>query len=263
MPLDILYLTSRCNFACEYCYEHRNSLTADNIFDLDKKQARANIRDIMARNKNPEEQNIIVLFGGEPTLNWDVCKDAVRYAYSLNTNVFFCLSTNGWKFKQDQFCLDFIKLSHDVNHQIGLDLSFDGVGNFRRKLLNGKDTTEGMYEVLRNVHKYGIRFNLRYTVHAGNVDLVDKDLALFDKHFNPTKYVVSYDTRNIGIEAVDAVKEKLRSAYVNKLIAKPICGVVCDLCDQCIKSQTDISYWASGNVRSIKYDENVKDFKDF
>lgn len=263
MSLDVLYLTSRCNFACEYCYEHKGSSRADTIFDLTKEQARANVEGIMKRNKDTGEQVVIVLFGGEPTLNWDVCKDAALYAYSINRNVFFCLSTNGWKFRHDDFCADFLRLSRAVNNQIGLDLSFDGVGNFRRKLLNGDSTTEGLYEVLRKIHKYKIRFNLRYTVHTGNYELVDKDLEIFDKCFNPIKYVISYDISNLGENTVENVKNRLRAAYVENRISRPICGVTCDLCNYCNKSTSDISYWSDGNIRTIKHDENVKAFKDF
>lgn len=263
MSLDVLYLTSRCNFACEYCYEHKGTASAQTLFNLSKEQARKDIDGIIERNKTTGEQAVIVLFGGEPTLNWDVCKDAAKYAYSLSKNVFFCLSTNGWKFRHDAFCVDFIRLSMAVGNQIGLDLSFDGVGNFRRKLPSGEDTTKGMLKVLQNVHKYGIRFNLRYTVHAGNYELVDKDIALIDKHFNPIKYVMSYDVANIGIDVVDGVKRRLRSAYEEKRISRPICNITCDLCNYCNKSTSDISYWAGGSIRSIKHDENVLEFKDF
>lgn len=258
---NILYLTSRCNFDCEYCYEHRDKENM-RIFDLSEEEARKSIDEIMARESDPNKQTMIVLFGGEPTLNWDVCKDAILYAYSLKQNVFFCLSTNGWKFRHDDFCRDFARLACNVNYQIGLDLSFDGVGNHRRVLLGGHSTTDGMYRVLKNVHRYNIRYNLRYTVHAGNHEMAADDVATMDKFFKPEKFVLSYDTGDIGIDTVNNVKTKLREYFRNGIIRRPICNDVCDICRKCDINRP-ISYWAGNNIRNLACGENATDFKDF
>ena len=258
---NILYLTSRCNFDCEYCYEHRDNRELK-LFDLTEEEALKNIDEIMEREASLPQQTMIVLFGGEPTLNWDVCKKAARYAYSIKKNTYFCLSTNGWKFRHDEFCRDFLKLARDVNQQIGVDFSFDGVGNFRRKLVGGASTTEGMYLAIKNLHRYNIRYSMRYTVHEGNVDLAAEDIVNMDKFFNPVKYVVSYDSINIGLAAVDAVKTKLRRYYKDGLITKPICSDVCDLCQKC-DTNRPISYWSQGNIRNVAVDTSVGDFKDF
>lgn len=260
---NILYLTSRCNFDCEYCYEHHGNSTADKLFDLTEEQAIKNVEEIIAREPDPDKQTMIVLFGGEPTLNWEVCKKAVLHAFSLKENIFFCLSTNGWKFRHPEFCKDFLKLARQVNRQIGLDFSFDGVGNFRRKLIGGKDTTEGMYVAIKNLHMYNIRYNLRYTVHAGNAELAADDIAFMDKYFKPVKYVVSYDQNNIGVDTANKVADKLREYYSSGRITRPVCGGnVCDLCRKCDMDRP-ISYWSDGNIRNLQLGENAQDFKDF
>lgn len=259
---NILYLTSKCNFNCEYCYEHNGNSHASKLFSITEEQACKNIQNIIL-SERIDEQTIIVLFGGEPTLNWEVLKKAVRYGYSLKKNIMFDLSTNGWKFRSDKFCEDFLQLARDIDYRIGLDLSFDGVGNYRRKLLSGADTTDGMYEVLKNISKYRIPYNLRYTIHEANVDLAVKDLTNFDKFFNPDKYVISFDSNNLTLDQVNTVKAGLRQAWIDGDITKPICDEVCDLCCKCDKSG-GITYWAShGNIRNLSNGENAKSFDDF
>lgn len=262
MTCNVLYLTSRCNFACEYCYEHKGQDRASELFDLDENQAIKNVEDIIAKEPDPNIQTMIVLFGGEPTLNWDVCKKAAQHAFKLKENVFFCLSTNGWMFRHDEFCKDYIKFARSVNRQIGIDLSFDGIGNFRRKLLGGGETTQGMYKVLVNMAKYNIKYSLRYTIHQGNIDYAAKDLAIFDKYFKPDKYVLSYDNQNLDPEAVVRVKNDIRQQYIDGNITKPLCELVCDICKKCIKTG-EYSYWSHGNIRNLAAGESADSFGDF
>ena len=262
MSCNILYLTSRCNFNCEYCYEHRGRSTAENMFDLSEDQALANVEGMIARDPQ-DEQTMIVLFGGEPTLNWGVCKKAAIHAYKLKKNIFLCLSTNGWRFRDTAFCEDYCRLSRDVNHQISLDLSFDGVGNHRRKTLAGKDTTKGMFTVLKNIQHYGIKYNIRYTVHAGNVIYAARDLPNIDRCFSPDKYVVSFDATNLDPNLVIEAKDSIRQAFLSGLIKRPLCELVCDKCQRCNKVG-GYSYWAEdGNIRNVAQGENVISFGDF
>ena len=262
MSCNILYLTSRCNFDCEYCYEHRGRSTARDIFNLSEEQALKNVEGMIKKDPD-DEQTMIVLFGGEPTLNWDVCKKAARYAYKLKKNIFLCLSTNGWKFRSDVFCEDYCRLVRDVNRQISLDLSFDGVGNFKRKLLSGASTTKGMFQVLKNIQHYGIEYNIRYTVHSGNAEFAAKDLSNIDKYFSPLKYVVSFDATNLPPELLSNAKESIRQCYLDGLITRPVCELVCDKCQKCAKVG-GYSYWAEhGNIRNVAPDENVNGFGDF
>ena len=262
MSCNILYLTSRCNFNCEYCYEHRGRSAAQTIFDLSEEQALKNVEG-MIRKDPDDEQTMIVLFGGEPTLNWDVCKKAARHAYKLKKNIFLCLSTNGWKFRNDSFCEDYCRLVRDVNGQISLDLSFDGVGNFKRKLLSGTSTTKGMFQVFRNIQHYGIEYNIRYTVHSGNAEFSAKDLSNIDKYFRPLKYVVSFDATNLPPELLNNAKESIRQYYLDGLIKRPVCELVCDKCQKCAKVG-GYSYWAEyGNIRNVAPGENVNGFGDF
>ena len=234
----------------------------EDLFDLTEEQALKNVEGIIA-NDDPGKQTMIVLFGGEPTLNWEVCKKAAIHAYNIKRDIFFCLSTNGWKFRHDDFCKDYLKFIQKINRQISIDLSFDGVGNFRRKLLSGGDTTKGMYQVFKNIHRYQLRYSLRYTVHNGNVEFAAKDLANFNKFFNPEKYVLSFDDSFVAADVLNKAKNDIRQEYIKGNITRPCCDVVCDLCQKCDKSG-GYSYWAEdGNIRNLAEGENASVFKDF
>ena len=264
MSCNILYLTSRCNFDCEYCYEHGENGRAATTFDLTEQQAHRNIEEIIGREPDPNKQTMIVLFGGEPTLNWEVCKSAARYGYKLKKNIYFCLSTNGWRFRHDDFCWDYLKLTRDVGHQIGIDLSFDGVGNYRRKLIGGKGTTQGMFEVLRNMHRYNFVYSMRYTVHAGNIKLAARDLANIDKYFGPDKYVLSFDTAKLDLDELERTKAEIRQQYIDHNITRPVCNLVCDVCPNDCKRGGQYSYWSdNGNIRIVPEGELASEFKDF
>lgn len=264
MSTHILYLTSRCNFACTYCYEHKgNGKCANNIFDIDLETAKRQLDAMFAQDGG--SQTCVVLFGGEPTLNWEVLKAAVLYGYSRKRDVRFCMSTNAWRFRSTKFCLECLELARAVRGQFTIEVSFDGLGNGSRVLRNGKPTTDGVLTAISNIKKAGLNYHLRYTVHQANADIAADDLENIARYLKPSRIVPSYDTANLGEDKVVAVKATLRAKYIEGKIMVPVCELVCDLCGVCTQNPENdtLTYWANNKLRSIKTAANAKEFKDF
>ena len=75
--VNIIYLTSDCNLACEYCYE--NLENKEKIVPT-KEQLKNNVDIVLEREK--EGQVLLCLFGGEPTLEFESIKFVTDYALS-------------------------------------------------------------------------------------------------------------------------------------------------------------------------------------
>ncbi len=83
-----LFLTTRCNLACDYCY-NEGIEQKDLSFEKAKK-----IVDWFLEQSFEEEKGIS-FFGGEPLLKFDLMKKIVAYAKSRDPEIKFSITTNG------------------------------------------------------------------------------------------------------------------------------------------------------------------------
>lgn len=180
-----------------------------------------------------------------------MCAAVSLYAFGINPKVYFSLCTNGTRFKSDSMCQEFLKLKKLVHGQISLDVSFDGVGNYLRTYKNGKQSTETIYKVFKNLKKHGIPFNIRYTVHPETVELSKLDIPNIASFIKPEKIILSFDN----------VSKK--DFTLDSEIGIPVCDLTCNKCKQCIKGNETL-YWShAGNIRVLRKGENASAFKDF
>jgi len=261
--VNVLYFTNKCNLACTYCYE---DLPGRPPQIMTKEQIAKSIDMILAR-ENPNSQTLIVLFGGEPTLEWENVCYAMEYAYMKKTNVHFNMTTNGIKFLSQKF-IDEYKSNYFVkNGLISTDISFDGIGNKDRVFHNGKESTSSMIEVFRNLMKNGVKFRLRYTIHSLNVHNAYEDMLRLIKTFKPERLItsVAWDTlTKKQLEKMESIKEEARKGWLNKEINVPICELFCDMCSGCgERKQLKTYYTDEGNVTTYGNYENAPKFHDF
>lgn len=92
-----LHVAHTCNLNCEYCFASQGKYHGDRAlmsFEVGK-QALDFLMDHSGTRRNLE----VDFFGGEPLMNWDVVKDLVRYARSIEEekgkHFRFTLTTNG------------------------------------------------------------------------------------------------------------------------------------------------------------------------
>lgn len=88
-----LFITHRCNFACDYCFvEDRNS--RDSTWDV----LNATVRFVL-RESAPGSNVSFVLFGGEPLIRFDLIRDFIPFArrefIRRGRSVNFSITTNG------------------------------------------------------------------------------------------------------------------------------------------------------------------------
>ncbi len=92
-----LHIAHTCNLNCSYCFASQGKYNGDRAvmsFETGKRAL-----DFLIENSGTRHNLEVDFFGGEPLMNWDVVKQLVEYARSIekqhNKNFRFTLTTNG------------------------------------------------------------------------------------------------------------------------------------------------------------------------
>jgi sulfatase maturation enzyme AslB (radical SAM superfamily) len=262
--VNVLYFTNRCNLACTYCYE---DLPGRPPQILSKEDIEKSVDAILERESNEENQTLIVLFGGEATLEWDNVCYCMTYAYSKKKNIHFNLSTNGLRFLSQRFIN---KVKSNYFYSTGLmsiDISFDGVGNKDRIFHNGMDSTATMLKIFSKLNENGVRFRIRYTIHSMNINHMYEDMTRIIKLFKPQRLITSVAWDQMtkdDLETLEQSKNHLRVDWINNAISAPICELFCDMCNGCGERKQLKTYFTDeGNVTTYDNYENASKFHDF
>ena len=92
-----LHVAHTCNLNCSYCFASQGKYQGDRAimsFEVGKRAF-----DFLIENSGTRRNLEVDFFGGEPLMNWDVVKQLVSYARSIekehNKNFRFTLTTNG------------------------------------------------------------------------------------------------------------------------------------------------------------------------
>ena len=261
--VNVLYFTNKCNLACTYCYE---DLPGRPPQILTKEDIVKHVDAILAR-EDPNSQTLIVLFGGEPTLEWENVCFAMDYAFSKKRNVHFNMTTNGIKYLSQNFIDETMNNFFYKKGLLSIDVSFDGIGNKDRVYHNGMDSTKSMIEVFTNLVKNKFRYRMRYTIHKFNINYVYNDMTKLIKTFNPERMItsVAWDTlTQKDIEKLTEIKNQLRNDWINKAVSVPVCELFCDMCSGCGERKELKTYFTNeGNVTTYGNYENSPKFHDF
>ena len=131
-----LLVAHTCNLNCEYCFASQGKFNGDTglmSFETGKRAL-----DFLIENSGTRTNLEVDFFGGEPLMNWDVVKQLVLYARSIekekHKNFRFTLTTNGMLIDDD--VIDFankemsnVVLSLDGRKEIHDRLRVDYAGN--------------------------------------------------------------------------------------------------------------------------------------
>ena len=116
-----LHVAHTCNLNCEYCFAGQGKYHGEDAimsFETEKKAL-----DFLVENSGNRKNLEVDFFGGEPLVNFEVVKQLVSYARSIekekNKNFRFTLTTNGVLLDDD--AIDF--LNKEMNNVV---LSLDG-----------------------------------------------------------------------------------------------------------------------------------------
>ena len=127
-----LSLTTDCSMRCKYCYSyHKPEYLTKEAFDNGFFEKVHKIMDIWGTSSYH-----VSLFGGEPTMNWDIIEYVVPKLREDPKCIWINLITNGSLI--DDYKADFI-----LNNNISTTLSFDGIWSKEsRPLADGSDSFE-------------------------------------------------------------------------------------------------------------------------
>ncbi len=249
---NVMYLTTKCNLECEYCYEFkdRKSLSEHKSISM------ANIEkymDELCLNSSENKQKIIIIQGGEPFREFELLKyvfDYSRENYS-NHELFFGILTNGLFFSTtknlNRYLEEIVELLPE-KHALSADISYDGTGHSRRVFPSGKSSKKEVEQGILNYKRFFPKhLRIRYTIQRDNKDpetLLNDWVSIIEK-YHPERIVTS----NFLEEAPMLLVYKYIAKNLYKRYGTPICDFTCGWCKQCDKGlfQVDNTEWTRRN----------------
>lgn len=205
-----LHIAHDCNLACKYCFadegEYRGHKRELMSLEVGKKAI-----DFLIEQSDGRKNLEIDFFGGEPLLNFEVVKDLVNYARSLesihNKRFRFTITTNGVLLNEDMY--DF--LNKEMSNVV---LSIDGrkeIHDAMRPFRNGR----GSYDYIINRYKEFIKsrnskdYYVRGTFTANNLDFFNDFISMKNEGFDRISIepAVSFDGEDFSLtkEHIDII----------------------------------------------------------
>ncbi len=178
-----LHIAHTCNLNCDYCFASQGKYQGERAlmsFEVGKQAF-----DFLIANSGTRRNLEVDFFGGEPLMNWDVVKQLVAYARSIekehNKNFRFTLTTNGMLI--DDEIIDF--LNKEMSNVV---LSLDGrkeVHDHFRKDYAGRGSYDQIVpKFQRLVEKRGGKdYYVRGTFTHNNVDFTNDIFHMADLGF--------------------------------------------------------------------------------
>lgn len=216
-----LHIAHDCNLACKYCFAEEGEYRGDRSmmsYEIGKKAI-----DFLIKSSGNRKNLEIDFFGGEPLMNFDVVKQIVEYAKSIektyNKNFRFTITTNGVLLDEEK--IDYInKTMHNVV------LSIDGrkeVHDNMRPSSNNK----GSYDLILPKFKELVKkrnnknYYVRGTYTHFNKDFSEDVLHLANLGFDEISVepVVAPDNMDYALKQEDIIE--LKEEYdklVNKML---------------------------------------------
>ena len=181
-----LNVAHTCNLSCEYCFARGGKYHGPDAI-MTEETARDAI-DFLIANSGSHYNLDVDFFGGEPLMNWDVVKETVDYARSLeekhNKHFNFTLTTNGMLLDDDK--IDYLN-ENMKNVVLSLDGRRDTHDEFR-KTLGGHRSFDTVVPKFQNfVKKRGDKeYYMRGTYTANNLDFTKDVQTYLDLGFKRT-----------------------------------------------------------------------------
>lgn len=169
-----LILTSACNLACKYCFIENCSFN-NKIENLMTKETAENAikkySDYMVEKDIAEGS--IILYGGEPLVNWKVVVDAIEYSKKMRTKIKISMVTNAT-------LLDIEKIKYLAKNNVEIGISIDGPKELNDKNRIYRVSNKSVYdEIIEKFPQLNIckcKYGLSMTVSEDLLNNQDKVL---------------------------------------------------------------------------------------
>jgi sulfatase maturation enzyme AslB (radical SAM superfamily) len=232
--VNVLYITTICNLACDYCYEGKKpeprTATEQQIIDF--------FNEIVEREKGLI--STVVFMGGEPFMAMKRLQFALDYAMSLKHQFAISIITNG-----TQLMMYDKKFYDELFTKIcTIEISYDGSGQDRRIYGFTKvPATPHVEDSIKYLRDIGVPFKISYTVHRDNVKNLLKDMVTIMEVYKPIQVKWSMACQELSDMGIDYKKLKRDfrpyAEYLYKRYSIIICDILCNLCKLCNKSNFD------------------------
>ena len=181
-----LHVAHACNMDCKYCFAGKGDYSGKSgIMSLEVgKQS----LDFLVKNSGTRHNLEVDLFGGEPLLNWDVCKGIVEYGRELekkyDKKFNFTLTTNG-------ILLNDEIIDYTTKEMGNVVISLDGrkrTHDFMRQTKDGGGTYEKIIDNFKKLAdaREQKEYYMRGTYTAYNKDFANDILHMADLGFKET-----------------------------------------------------------------------------
>lgn len=178
-----LHVAHTCNLSCEYCFASQGKYNGERALMSFETGKRA--LDFLIENSGNRKNLEVDFFGGEPLMNWDVVKELVKYARSIekekNKNFRFTLTTNGMLIDDEV-----IEFANKEMHNVVLSL--DGRKKVHDKLRKTPGGC-GSYDIILPKFKEfvkkreGKNYYMRGTFTKNNIDFTNDIFHMADEGF--------------------------------------------------------------------------------
>ncbi len=237
----LLNLTNNCNLACEYCIMQQPELKksyGSNCGEMSQITAE-NAIDFIATNGH--SNTVIVFYGGEPLLKWELLKHIIDYRNKKYSGKFlFSLITNA-------YILDDEKLSFLEKNNISILISLDGDKESNDKHRKAKDNKRSVFEQAASIislinKKYPkIKYKVNATLCNDTLDIVNTYKKFISMGITIMRFEKGIITNSSGFEIsnkrdVTILKrnyKKLVKQYYNDLKSGLLVSI--DNFDNCLK----------------------------
>jgi uncharacterized protein len=156
----IVHLTDACNLNCRYCYHTKGDLNQGKKKVMGFDVACRSV-DFLLEHAGPLEEVILVFFGGEPLLNFEVMPAVVDYASqkaaAKGKKINFAITTNGTLLSEE--IIEFF-----LNKGIGVTVSIDGFASVQDRYRRFADGTPTYDIMLPKIKRLLSRSNKRPAV---------------------------------------------------------------------------------------------------
>ncbi len=178
-----LHVAHDCNLACKYCFAGKGEY--DGPKGIMSLETGKRALDFLVEQSGTRKNLEVDFFGGEPLLNWEVCKQLVAYGRELekkhNKNFRFTLTTNGLLINDD--VIDF------CNREMGnVVLSLDGRKSTNDAMRISRNGT-GSYDLIVDKFKKfadarnQAEYYMRGTYTRNNLDFASDIIHMADLGF--------------------------------------------------------------------------------
>ena len=212
-----LNVSHDCQLRCKYCFASHGSFGGKKA--LMSIATSKNAIDFLIRNSSNRINLEVDFFGGEPLMNFELVRETVRYARSLerifNKKFRFTITTNG-------VALDDQKIDFINSEMHNVVLSIDGrknVNDSMRTFASGV----GSYDIVvkkiqRLVEKRGNKsYFVRGTFTKYNLDFSEDVLHLFNLGFNKISMEPAVLSKDVNYSLENCDEDKILNEY-NKLL---------------------------------------------